>query len=118
MKEESALAALSALAQESRLHVFRLLVRSGAEGMSAGAIAEELSIPAATLSFHLKELVQAGLTSASRHGRSIVYSVRVEGIQELLTFLTEDCCEGRPELCTLSEFHCDGTAAQDRASCP
>jgi DNA-binding transcriptional ArsR family regulator len=116
MKEKKALAALSALSQESRLHVFRLLVRAGAAGLPAGAIAEEIGIPAATLSFHLKELAGAGLISASRHGRSIVYAVCVEGIRELLSYLTDDCCQGRPELCSLERFRCDRTAAGDRSS--
>jgi DNA-binding transcriptional ArsR family regulator len=94
-----AVIALSALAQESRLRVFRLLVRTGPGGLAAGAIAEKLGIPAATLSFHLSHLTQAGLTETRRVGRSIIYAVRVDGIRTLLGFLTMDCCQGRPELC-------------------
>jgi DNA-binding transcriptional ArsR family regulator len=99
MKTNQAVAALSALAQDSRLRLFRLLVRVGPEGMSAGAIANRLRIPPATLSFHLKDLVHAGLITARRNGRSIVYALRVEGIRALLAFLVADCCKGQPELC-------------------
>lgn len=90
---------LSALAQESRLKTFLLLVRKGPEGMAAGDIAAELEIPAATLSFHLKELTHAGLLESRREGRSVRYALRVEGMQEFLQFLSQDCCQGHPELC-------------------
>ena len=109
MEEREAVDRLSALAQESRLRVFRLLVRSGPPGLPAGEIAEALEIPAATLSFHLAQLTRAGLAEARREGRSIIYALRVEGMRELLAFLTEDCCQGRPELCTpgtLSRVEC------------
>lgn len=99
MKLNDAVDALSALAQPSRLEVFRLLVKTGSEGLCAGEIAESLSVPKPTLSFHLKELAQAELIDAQREGRSIVYRVRVEGIRELMAFLTEDCCQGRHDLC-------------------
>lgn len=99
MEEKQAIQALAALAQESRLRVFRLLVRSGTRGLSAGRIAEVLGIAAATLSFHLKELVRASLIVDRRNGRSIIYSLNVAGMRSLLAFLAEDCCEGRPELC-------------------
>ena len=91
--------ALAALAQESRLRVFRLLVPAGEAGMPAGEIAERLDIPPATLTFHLKELSHAGLIESRREGRSIIYSLRVEGMRGLLTFLARDCCKGQPELC-------------------
>lgn len=90
---------LTALANESRLRIFRLLVSTGEEGLAAGAIAEELTIPPATLTFHLKELVHAGLVESRREGRSIIYSLEVDGMRELLTFLSKDCCQGQPELC-------------------
>jgi DNA-binding transcriptional ArsR family regulator len=99
MEEKQAIQALAALAQESRLRVFRLLVSSGTRGLAAGEIADRLGIPAATLSFHLKELTQAALIVDRRNGRSIIYSLNVAGMRSLLAFLSEDCCEGRPELC-------------------
>lgn len=95
----SAIEALAALAQETRLVVFRLLVRQGPEGLAAGAIAEELGIPAPTLSFHLSQLSAAGLIDSRREGRSIFYAANYAGMRELLDFLVEDCCQGRPELC-------------------
>ena len=99
MEISKAVSALSALAQESRLQVFRLLVKAGPEGVSAGHIAESLEIPPTTLSFHLKELTNAGLAESSKHGRTVSYTISVRGINELMAFLTEDCCQGRPELC-------------------
>ena len=90
---------MSALAQESRLEVFRLLVGCGDEGMSAGEIAEQLQIPAATLSFHLKELRNAGLIDQERKGRSLIYQLNVDAMRRLLAYLMQDCCQGRPELC-------------------
>ena len=99
METYQAIVALNALAQETRLKAFRLLVRAGAAGFAAGEIAEKLDIPANTLSFHLKELTRAGLVDSRREGRSIRYSLQVEGMQRLLNFLSEDCCQGHPELC-------------------
>ena len=109
MEINQAVAALTALAQESRLRVFRLLVPAGVEGIPAGEIAEELGLPAATLTFHLKELVHGGLIESRREGRSIRYSLRVEGMRELLDFLTHDCCKGRPELCEVQGKNPCGT---------
>lgn len=99
MELSSAVAALSALAQESRLKAFLLLVGKGSEGMAAGDIADELDIPAATLSFHLKELTRAGLLTSRREGRSVRYALDVTGMQAFLAFLGRDCCQGHPELC-------------------
>ena len=99
MKPTQVVRALAALAQESRLETFRLLVRAGTEGLPAGKIAEDLGVPPATLSFHLKELANAGLIEQRRDGRSIIYSLNVEGMQSLLAFLVEDCCQGQPHLC-------------------
>ncbi len=99
MEIKNAVAALSALAQESRLQVFRLLVPLGVEGLPAGQIAEQLGIPPATLTFHLKELSHAGLVESRREGRSILYALRPEGICDLMEFLSEDCCQGQPHLC-------------------
>jgi DNA-binding transcriptional ArsR family regulator len=99
MEIKQAVVALTALAQESRLRVFRLLVPAGATGLPAGDIADQLDVPPATLTFHLKELAHAGLIESRREGRSIIYSLRVEGMRDLLTFLARDCCQGQPELC-------------------
>jgi DNA-binding transcriptional ArsR family regulator len=99
MEIKQAVKALTALAQESRLGVFRLLVPAGSDGLPAGEIAEELGIPSATLTFHLKELSHAGLVESRREGRSIIYSLSCDGMRELLTFLVRDCCQGQPELC-------------------
>ncbi|MCO6044512.1 metalloregulator ArsR/SmtB family transcription factor [Aeoliella sp. ICT_H6.2] len=99
MEVKTAVTALAALAQESRLSIFRLLVPAGRVGMPAGEIAEALDIPPATLTFHLKELTYAGLIDSQREGRSIRYSIREEGVCELFTYLLLDCCNGQPELC-------------------
>jgi len=99
MEMNNALLALGALAQESRLNAFRLLVRSGSEGMAAGDIARKLDIPHNTLSSHLSILVNAGLIESRRESRSIIYSVDFDGTRALLSFLMEDCCQGNPELC-------------------
>lgn len=106
MKLNEAAATLSALAQPSRLEVFRLLVKYGEQGICAGDISEQLDIPKPTLSFHLKELSQSGLVTSEREGRSIIYRLNVEGMKNLMTFLTEDCCQGDPELCSPSTKCC------------
>ncbi len=90
---------LAALAQESRLCAFRLLVQSGPDGLAAGEIARQLGVPHNTLSSHLAILVNAGLVESRRAGRSIIYSIDFSGTRELLSFLMEDCCQGQPELC-------------------
>ena len=95
MKIQDAVSALGALAQETRLDVFRLLVRAGSEGRAAGEIAEELGVPSATLSFHLKELKNAGIVSCEREGRSLIYSPNFSMMNDLLAFLTKNCCQGR-----------------------
>ncbi|MFT5124629.1 MAG: ArsR family transcriptional regulator [Candidatus Omnitrophota bacterium] len=99
MELQDAVKSLAALAQGTRLEVFRALVKSGEEGIAAGALAEELAIPANTLSFHLKELANAGLVRPRREGRSIFYHLEIGSVRELLGFLMEDCCQGNPELC-------------------
>ncbi len=98
MDSDEALTALAALAQDTRLAVFRLLVREGSDGLPAGRVAGELGVTPATLSFHLAQLERAGLLSARRKSRQIYYAAHPEGIRALLSFLTEDCCGGRPEL--------------------
>lgn len=102
MKSTQAVRALSALAQESRLDAFRLLVRAGSDGLPAGKIAEQLDVSATTMSFHLKELATADLIQQRRDGRSIIYSLNIEAMQTLMAFLVEDCCQGQPELCKLA----------------
>lgn len=99
MESTKAILALAALAQETRLGVFRLLVREGPRGLPAGQIAGRLGVAPATLSFHLGQLERAGLLGARRVSRRIFYAVDLEGTRELLAYLTEDCCRGRPELC-------------------
>ena len=99
MKSKQAIDALAALAQETRLAIFRLLVREGPEGLAAGAIAERLDIPAPTMSFHLAQLSRAALVTPNREGRSIRYAANYRGMNALLTYITEDCCQGHPEIC-------------------
>ena len=90
---------LHALAQESRLSIFRLLVRAGEPGVAAGEIARELGVAPNTLSAHLSVLSNAGLVTSRRESRSIIYSADYAGMSELLAFLVEDCCQGRAEVC-------------------
>ena len=111
MKIKQAVIALTALAQESRLKVFRLLVPAGVTGLPAGEIADRLGIPAATLTFHLKELVHADLIESRREGRSIIYSLKISGMRDLLVFLTHDCCKGEPALCGIA---CDTEKGRKR----
>jgi DNA-binding transcriptional ArsR family regulator len=94
MKSDDAIAALSALANEHRLAVFRLLVQAGPEGKPAGAIAEALSLPASSLSFHLAHLTRAGLITQRRESRSLIYGADFGAMNGLVGFLTENCCGG------------------------
>jgi len=99
MEISEAVGALGALGQESRLRVFRLLIRAGLEGMPAGEIAEQLGVPRNTMSSHLAVLSRAGLVSSRKQGRSVIYAVDLKGTRKLLAFLVEDCCQGKPEVC-------------------
>ena len=99
MEMNEALRAFGALSQETRLETFRLLVRSGADGMAAGDIARALDIPHNTMSSHLAILAHAGLVRSRRESRSVIYSIDFDGTRALLAFLMEDCCQGRPEIC-------------------
>jgi len=94
MEKKNALTALAGLSQESRLDIFRLLVEIGPEGLSAGEIAEKLRLPNATLSFHLKELSHAGLVAPRQDGRYIYYSANFTTMNDLVGYLTENCCRG------------------------
>jgi DNA-binding transcriptional ArsR family regulator len=119
METEAAVKRLSALAQDARLDVFRLLVKAGPEGMAAGAIARSLEVPANTLSAQLLVLGNAGLVRARRDGRSIIYAIAYEAMRDLLVFLTEDCCGGRAEMCAplaaLAKADCCNTGEPNEA---
>ena len=99
MEKSAALTAFAALGQETRLDVFRLLVKAGPEGMTAGAISEALDVRPNTLSTHLAALARSGLVHASREGRSIHYFADLSAVQALVLYLLQDCCGGQPELC-------------------
>lgn len=99
MKIAVAVEALAALAQESRLSIFRLLVQAGSEGMAAGALGEKLGIPPATLSFHLKGLVHAKLIKSRTAGRFVIYSANFKEMDALIAYLTENCCAGDATQC-------------------
>lgn len=94
MKTPQALKALAALAHNTRLAIYRLLVQQGPQGLAAGAIAERLDILGATLSFHLKELANAGMVEARQDGRFVYYSANYGQMNGLLAYLTENCCQG------------------------
>lgn len=100
MEVNEALAAFSALAQPTRLAILKLLVRAGGAGVPAGEIAHAVEAPASTISNHLAILERAGLIASRRESRSIIYSSDLSGISDLLAYLIEDCCNGRPEICS------------------
>lgn len=106
MEEKDAIAALAALAQPSRLRIFRQLVEVGEAGLTPGTLGERLDIPPATLSFHLKELLNAGLLEQTRDGRSLIYSTRINHMSSLIDYLTENCCQGEP--CLVLKTACKG----------
>lgn len=99
MEKIDAVAALAALAQDNRLDVYRLLVQAGPEGMPAGQVAKALGLPPNTLSFHFDRLRHADLVRVRREGRSLIYAARFDTMNALLGYLTENCCQGAPELC-------------------
>ncbi len=116
MESKQVITALSALAQETRLAVFRLLVLAGPAGLPAGEIAARLDCPAATLSFHLREMSHAGLVRATRQSRSIIYTADFEVMRNLLGFLTENCCTLSPNTsCDPNLPGCDTSTATEES---
>lgn len=101
MEIKTAVSALAALAQETRLSIFRALVQAGPDGLAAGRIADSLSVAPATLSFHLKELSHAGLIGARQDGRYVLYTANYEAMNTLLAYLTENCCRGATADCLM-----------------
>jgi ArsR family transcriptional regulator, arsenate/arsenite/antimonite-responsive transcriptional repressor len=99
METPNAVAALAALAQDNRLDIFRLLVQAGPEGMAAGQVADTLDLAPNTLTFHFDRLRFAGLVSVRRDGRSMIYAARFEAMNELVSFLTKNCCQGAQDKC-------------------
>jgi ArsR family transcriptional regulator, arsenate/arsenite/antimonite-responsive transcriptional repressor len=108
MEEKNAVAALAALAQEARLRVFRALVGAAPDGMTPGGLSAMLDVPASTLSFHLKELVHAGLVTVERDGRNLFYRPAIAQMDALLAYLTAHCCMGKP---------CSPSSAKRRTTC-
>jgi DNA-binding transcriptional ArsR family regulator len=99
VNRRQALASFAALSQDTRLGIVRLLVKAGPEGIGAGEIADEIGVSASNLSFHLKELLHAGLVESKRDARAIIYSANYGALRDLIGFLMKDCCAGRPEIC-------------------
>src|SRR5947199_10826444 len=117
MDQQRAIAALGALAQETRLALFRLLVACGPDGMSAGAIAETLGVPPSSLSFHLQQLAHAGLITQRRLSRQLIYSAEYGAMNELLAYLTENCC-GRGVPCVPACNPADAFTKGERDEAP
>ncbi|MFA5900750.1 MAG: metalloregulator ArsR/SmtB family transcription factor [Hyphomicrobium sp.] len=115
MNENEAVSSLAALAHPQRLRIFRLLVVEGPGGLPASEIAEAVGASPTAASFHLKELDRAGLIHGTRDGRYVRYATHVEGMRQLLTYLTEDCCQGQPELCGAASNAARGLYKKRRA---
>jgi ArsR family transcriptional regulator, arsenate/arsenite/antimonite-responsive transcriptional repressor len=115
MEKLTAIERLASLAQETRLSIFRLLVRATPAGLPAGELAAAAGVPAPTMSFHLSHLRNAGLVRRERRGRTILYTVDMKGARELVAFLVEDCCQGRPELCGVQTA--DLCSVAEKTSC-
>lgn len=111
MEKLYVIAALAALAQETRLDIFRLLVQAGAEGIPAGQIGEKLGLPSATLSFHLNQLKHAHLVKFRRESRSLIYTAEYPMMNDLLAYLTENCCQGDAAACGLAA--CEPTVEKE-----
>jgi ArsR family transcriptional regulator, arsenate/arsenite/antimonite-responsive transcriptional repressor len=112
MDNKLAVSLLSSIAQEARLEIFRLLVQAGPGGLAAGVIAERLAIPTSTLSFHLKELTHAGLAEPKQQGRFIYYSANYKAMENLLAYLTENCCAGQ-QACS-ADMNCNTQATKEK----
>lgn len=110
MEKSNVIAALAALAQDTRIDVYRLLVQTGHDGLPAGRIGDRLGLPSATLSFHLNALRQAGLITFRREGRSLIYAAAYDTMNGLLAYLTENCCQG--------DHVCDPVCATDVTPTP
>ncbi|MGE4482587.1 ArsR/SmtB family transcription factor [Acidocella sp.] len=110
MEKTDIIAALAALAQETRLDIFRLLVQAGPDGLPAGQIGEQLGLASATLSFHLSQLRHARLVTFRRESRSLIYSTEITNMNALLSYLTENCCMGTSSACNVKI--CDGSKLQ------
>jgi len=100
MNTSQAVDAFSALSHETRLTVFKLLLKEGEQGLSAGVIARQLDVQPSTLTSHLHILKRSGLLQSTRHQQKIVYSADISGTRNLLRFLTQECCQGHPEICS------------------
>lgn len=118
MDKTSAIELFSALAQETRLDAFRLLVRHEPDGLAAGELSRQLDVPHNTLSAHLNVLSRSGLVVSRRQSRSIIYRARLEQMQAMMAFLAHDCCAGRPELCMplLDALSSEGCSDQETPS--
>ena len=116
MKKTDVVAALAALAQDSRLDIFRLLVQAGPEGMPAGTVATALDLAPNTLTFHFDRLRTAGLVTVRREGRSMIYAAQFDKMNSLLGFLTENCCRGAPGSCRPIARSSKGTSRKERVS--
>ena len=113
MEIKAAVTALAALAQDTRLAAYRLLVGAGHDGLAAGDIAAQLGVPPATLSFHLKELAHAGLVQSRTEGRFVRYRADFDAMNALVAYLSEHCCGGRPELCPPGDACCPPTSKEN-----
>lgn len=113
MQTKHIISALAALAQDSRLAIFRLLVQAGPAGLPAGKISETLSIPPSSLSFHMKELTHADMVTSRHESRFVIYTANYDTMNDLIAFLTENCCGGQP--CTTT---CDSTYSTNEGVSP
>jgi ArsR family transcriptional regulator, arsenate/arsenite/antimonite-responsive transcriptional repressor len=116
MNQSQALRGFAALSQETRLAIVRLLVRAGPDGMAAGAVAEAVEASPSNVSFHLKDLEHAGLITARRESRSIIYAADYDTLRGLIAFLMKDCCAGRPEICAPAVAACAPAKPKRRVS--